>query len=271
MSESVESSKSIERAKTFPLLQQTHEFLTQLPACRVLEANAKPILSSIASSKPAKWMLPAAKMADNIADKGLELAESWAPSLKTKTYQDLRHDALVPFNYSKETVGKAANATLGAADTYVYEPAHAHMSAFRQFYNEKVYDTNGRPLVRGSIDPLVGPCNQRLEAVTKAYFPDGEEVPSNGYSTEVSRTLALSVNFVQRMAPWANRKVTDLALAPYNYASHVNAVFNGNLDKQESLSLANSWTATREALCTLNEEALQYVKPKGKNSNIVAQ
>ncbi|CUS20904.1 LAQU0S02e01002g1_1 [Lachancea quebecensis] len=271
MSDSVESSRSVERAKTFPLLQQTHEFLAQLPACRILEANAKPIISSIASSKPAKWASPAAKVADNIADKGLEFAENWAPSLKTKTYQDLCHDALVPFNYSKETVGKAANVTLGAADTYVYEPAHARMSTFRQFYNEKVYDTNGKPLIRGSIDPLVAPCNKRLEAATKAYFPDGEEVPSNGYNTEFSRTLALSANFVQRAVPWVNRKVTDLAMAPYNYTSHVNAVFNHSLDKQENLSLTNSWAATREALCTLNQEALQYAKPKGNNPNITAQ
>ena len=144
-----------------------------------------------------------------------------------------------------------------------YEPTHSQVLRFRQFYNANIYDTHGKPLLRSSVDPLVAPCNHRLETMADSYFPGGDQVASNGYSCELSRTLALSSNFAHRAAPYVRSKLVAIAMAPYNCTSHVNRVFNSHLDKHDNLSLANSWAASRDSMLELNRETMQYVKNKG--------
>ncbi|SCU89999.1 LADA_0F01156g1_1 [Lachancea dasiensis] len=252
--------KSVEHVKSYPLVKQTHDFFVQLPATRILVANTKPVYDSVANSKPARWVAPVTRMVDSVADKGLEMTDKLMPSLKSKTYHDLRQDAASPFVFTRNAVVKATNATVSAADTYVYEPTHNKVMKFRQFYNAKLYDTHGKPLVRSSMDPLVAPCNQRLENMTKSYFPVGREVSTNGFSSEISRTLALSNNLLQRMSPIAQRKLVNFVMAPCTYTQHVNEVFNKKLDEQEDLGIANSWNASKGAISTLNKETLDYVK-----------
>ncbi|SCV05056.1 LANO_0G17502g1_1 [Lachancea nothofagi CBS 11611] len=252
-------SKSVQHVKSYPLVKQTHEFIAQLPATRVFVANTKPVYDSVANSKPAQWVSPVTRMVDSVADKGLEVTDKWIPFLKTKTYKDLRQDASTPFIYTKNAVVQASNATVEAADTYVYEPTHNQVIKFRQFYNAKVYDTHGKPLLRSSMDPVVGPYNQKLETMTKSYFPTGKEVATNGFNSEISRTLALTSNLLERMSPVAQQKLVNFVMAPCTYTQHVNNVFNHNLDKQENLGPANSWNASKNAVSTLNQETLEYV------------
>lgn len=253
-------SKALVHINSYPLVQETEGFLSKVPAARILAANTKPIYESVVNSKPAQWVLPLTKMVDSIADRTLSLTDRVVPSLKTKTYHRLGEEAMLPYTYTKSAVGKVGTATISAADTYVYTPTHNQVLKFRQFYNEKVYDTHGRPLIRSSLDPIVAPCNKKFEAVTHTYLPEGKQVPTDGYNSEISRSAALTVNLVQRAAPIAESRVTNLVLAPYRYAKHVNSIFNHNLDKQEDLSLKNSWIASKNAVAELNKETLDYVR-----------
>ncbi|SCU91624.1 LAME_0E13212g1_1 [Lachancea meyersii CBS 8951] len=264
--------KSIQHVKSYPLVKQTHRFLAQLPATRVILANTRPVYKRVASSKPAQWVSPATRMVDSIADRGLEATDNWVPCLKTKTYQDLYHDAATPFVYTKDMVVKVTVAAADAADNYVYEPTHTQVIRFRKFYNAKIYDTNGKPLLRSSVDPFVAPYNKKLEKMTKHHFPEGKEVPTSGFSSEISRTVALTDNLLRRMSPVAQERLVNFVLMPCRYAQHVNAVFNENLDKQESLSISNSWSASIGAVTILHKESIEYVKRvRGKTSKKIQE
>ncbi|CEP62307.1 Sps4p LALA0_S05e02630g [Lachancea lanzarotensis] len=253
-------SKSIQHIKSFPLVKQAHGFVVKLPATRVIVANTKPVYKVVVNSKPAQWVAPVTRAVDNLADKGLETTENLVPCLKTKTYGDLYEDAAAPFVCTRNTVVKVATAAIDAADNYVYEPTHQQVIKFRKFYNAKIYDTHGKPLLRSSLDPLVAPYNKKLEELTKHRYPEGEDVPTSGYSSEISRTLALTHNLLHRMSPVAQTRLVNFVLLPCRYTQHVNDVFNENLDKQESLSVTNSWTASIGAISVLHKESIEYVK-----------
>ncbi|SCU98356.1 LAFA_0G17348g1_1 [Lachancea sp. 'fantastica'] len=252
--------KSVQHIKSFPLVKQTHGFVAKLPAARVIVANTKPVYKYVANSKPAQWVAPVTRAVDSLADKGLETTENLVPCLKVKTYADLYEDATTPFVCTRNAVVKVASAAVDAADNYVYEPTHQQVIKFRKFYNAKFYDTHGKPLLRSSLDPIVAPYNKKLEQATKRRFPEGKDVPTSGYSSEISRTLALTHNLLHRMSPVAQNRLVNFVLLPCRYTQHVNDVFNENLDKQESLSISNSWTASIGAVSILHKETIEYVK-----------
>lgn len=256
------SSKTVEHIKSYPLVQQTGQILNQVPIARVFAANTKPLYDTVVNSKVAGWVSPVTNTVDNITDKSLTMVEKVVPSLKTKTYQRLGEEIMMPYNFTKSTLNKITTEAATVAETYIYEPTHNQLMKFRELYNEKVYDTQGKPLVRSALDPVVGPCNRTFEELTHKYLPDGKEVPTDGFTTEVSRSAALTVNLVQRLVPAVEKKTTEAVLAPYTYLKHVNDVFNQNLDKQEDLSLTNSWNASKIAVSELNQEAVAYVKGK---------
>ncbi|SCU84981.1 LAMI_0C09670g1_1 [Lachancea mirantina] len=245
---------------SYPLVKQTGEFLGRVPVARIFVANTKPIYEAVANSRPAKWVAPVTDRVDLLADRGLQLTDKWVPALKTTTYEGIGKDVMTPYNATRNAAEKARLATLDAADKYLYDPVHSRVLQTRRYYNEKIYDTKGKPLVRGSFDPVVAPVNQRVEGFISKRFPEGKHVPTDGFSNELSRSAALAVNFVQRAIPAVENRVYDIAMGPCHYVKHVNDVFNHNLDKQDDLSLTNSWTASRNAVQELNKETVEYLK-----------
>lgn len=254
------SYKTIEHINGYPLVQQTKEILDAVAVARVIKANTLPTANAILSSKPVKFVEPVTKIVDNMANTSLNLTEKVVPSLKTKTYQRLGEEAMIPYNLTSSAVGKTVDTTVSLAENYIYEPTHNQILKFRQFYNEKVYDTHGKPLIRGSMDPVVSPCNKWYESWIKATLPEGQEVPTNGFSNELDRSFALTFNLIQRFIPVFNKKTKETLWAPCNYVKHVNEVLNVNLDKQEDLSIPKSWTATKDSVQELNHETVNYLK-----------
>lgn len=252
--------KTVDHINGYPLVQQTKDILDSIAVARVVKANTLPTANAILASKPVKLVEPVTKVVDTVADSGLTLTEKVIPSLKTKTYQRLGEEAMIPYNLTSKAVNKTVDTTVSAAESYIYEPTHNQILKFRQYYNEKVYDTHGKPLIRGSLDPIVSPVNKWYESLIKYSFPEGKEVPTNGYSNELDRSFALTFNAIQRAASALNKKTVETVWAPCNYVKHVNEVLNVNLDKQEDLSLPKSWVATKDSVQELNKETLDYLK-----------
>lgn len=252
--------KTVAHINGYPLVQQTKEILDTIAVTRVAQANTLPTVGAILNCKAVKFVEPVTKVVDTVADSSLTLTEKVIPSLKTKTYQRLGEEIMIPYNLTTKIVGKTVDSTISLTEDYVYEPTHNQILKFRQYYNEKVYDTHGKPLVRGSFDPLVTPCNKWYEDWIKSTFPDGKEVPTNGFSNELDRSLALTVNLIQRALPLVKGKTKETLWAPCNYVKHVNDVLNQNLDKQEDMTIPKSWMATKEAFQELNQESIEYLK-----------
>ncbi|QEU59174.1 Sps4 [Kluyveromyces lactis] len=256
----ITSYKTVDHINGYPLVQQTKEILDGISVARVVKANTLPTATAILTSKPVKFVEPVTKIVDTVADTGLTVTEKVIPSLKTKTYQRLGEEAMIPYNLTSKAVNKTVDTTVSFAENYIYEPTHNQILKFRQYYNEKVYDTHGKPLIRGSLDPLVSPCNKWYESLINSSFPEGKEVPTNGFSNELDRSFALTFNAIQRAASVFNKRSKETILAPCNYVKHVNDVLNVNLDNQEDLSLPKSWVATKDSFQELNQETIDYIK-----------
>ncbi|CDO95725.1 unnamed protein product [Kluyveromyces dobzhanskii CBS 2104] len=254
------SYKTVDHINGYPLVQQTIEILDGIAVARIVKANTVPTATAILTSKPVKFVEPVTKVVDTVANSGLILTEMVIPSLKSKTYQRLGEEAMIPYNLASKAMNKTVDTTVSLAESYIYSPTHNQILKFRQYYNEKVYDTHGKPLIRGSLDPLVSPCNKWYESLINKSFPEGKEVPTNGFSNELDRSFALTFNAIQRIGSILNRKSKETVLAPCNYAKHVNDVLNVNLDKQDDLSLPKSWVATKDSLQELNNETIGYLK-----------
>lgn len=253
-------SKTFDHVKSYPLVQQTRSFLYQIPVARVVIANTKPVVRQVLESKPLQLVLPVTNLVDNVANSSLNLTEKVVPSLKTKTYQRLGEEALIPYNLTMKYGKQITDTTVTIIDQNVYQPAHGQVLKFRKYYNEKFYDTNGKPLVRSTLDPVTAPFNNLFEKLTIQYFPEGKKVPKEGYSSELNRSVALFINFVSRSAPVLESNVFNISMLPCNYVLHVNNVFNENLDKQPKLTMKYSWAASKDSVKKLKGEAIEYAK-----------
>lgn len=255
-------SKTIDHVRSYPLVQQTRSFLYQIPVARVVIANTKPVVKQVLESKPLQLVLPVTNLVDTMANSSLNLTEKVIPSLKVKTYQRLGEEAMIPYTLTVKYSKIVTNQTVSLVEKNVYNPAHEQVLKFRKYYNEKFYDTQGKPLIRSTFDPVTGPVNNVFENLTIKYFPEGKEVSKDGYSSELNRSFALLLNFISRTAPIVERRVLNVAWLPCNYVVHVNDVFNKSLDKQPELTIKYSWVASKDAVKQLEKELIGYAKGK---------
>lgn len=254
--------RTIDHFRSYPLVQQTRSFVHQLPIARVVIANTKPVVKQVLESKPLQLALPVTNFFDNVANSSLNLTEKVVPSIKTKTYGTLRDEAMYPCNITVDYGKKAKDRAVLVVNENVYKPSHNQVMKFRKYYNEKFYDTKGRPLVRSSLDPVTGPFNNVFEKMTVKYFPEGETVPKEGYSCEINRSAALAHNLVHRSYPVVRNNVFYVTMIPCNYALYINQVFNESLDKQPNLNAKHCWDATKMALGRIRKETIDSIKER---------
>lgn len=265
--------KFVDHLNTYPLIQQTEAYVSNFPIARVAISNVKPLLESKLVLTPLKVVKPATDLVDNLAVKSLETIEKFVPSLKTKTYQKLGEEIMMPYNFTKSTINKGASEVSDFTVTYGYEPIHSKVISFRSLYNEKLYDTDGKPLIRGSLDSFVAPCNKKFEEYISYYLPEGTDVPTEGFTNELDRSFSLLYNAFTRALPVTQKKAKGVIKAPFDYSQHVISVFNTNLDKEETLGLKNSFVASKASVIELEKEALDFIKehnPVAKKSSAAA-
>lgn len=254
--------RTIDHFRSYPLVQQTRSFIHQVPVARVFIANTKPVVKQVLESKPMQIALPVTNFLDNVANSSLNVTEKIVPSIKTKTYGRLKEEALYPCNVTVQYGVKAKDKVVYLVDENVYKPAHNQVLKFRRYYNEKFYDTKGRPLVRSTLDPITRPVNDIFENLTVKYFPEGEKVPQDGYSCEINRSAALANNLVHRSYPVVQRNFINLTMLPCNYVLYVNRVLNESLDKQPNMRPTQCWDATKTAVVRIKNETLGSIKEK---------
>ncbi|AMD20226.1 HDL518Wp [Eremothecium sinecaudum] len=252
--------RTMTHINSYPLVQQTKHILRRFPPTRVVLSNTKPIIIGAVTSKPMTLVRPVTGIADRVFDKTLSVTEMIVPSMKTKTYQRLGEEIMLPYTITKTVAQKTTSTAKYALRTYFFEPTHEQVLKFRKYYNEKIIDTHGKPLIRGTLDCIVGPVNRRYESLIIKVLPEGKPVPTTGFTNECDRNLALTCNMIGRLGPAAVKKTSAILFSPCNYVKHVNDVFNDNLDRLENLQWANSWKAAKNAIAELNGETLEHVK-----------
>lgn len=97
-------------------------------------------------------------------------------------------------------------------------------SARRQY--SRIYDNNGRPVLRSSLDPLLRPCNDRVENVITDYLP-AEQLKAKQYTNELSRSIRLGRTAMERSIPMIREGAAIVAKVPTALTYHVREVYKG--------------------------------------------
>lgn len=252
--------KTIQHMKSYPLVQETKVILDGCPFTRVVIATSKPKIKKIMNSKPLQVVSPITNFFDSIANSSLNLTDKIIPSLKTKTYKRIGDEIKYPFSQTKKGSKAVANTLVTTTGNYVCKPVHNKIVDFRKYYNKKYYDTKGKPIVRGTLDPVILPVNNALENVTHKYLPNGKTVNPDGFSCEFDRCFALNCNAVARLLPVISTTATTMAMAPCNYFVHVNKTINNELDKKDKLTFGNAFSATWSSMGILERETWDNLK-----------
>lgn len=253
--------RTIDHLKSYPIVQETQAYANNCAVARVFIANTEPILVKILNSKPLKIVSPITNFVDKIGYSSIRLTEKLIPSIKTKTFKNLGDDFMIPVKKTKNITKRIKLSMVNKSQKYVYKPTHSRIIHFRKYYNEKIYDTKGKPLIRGTFDPVILPLNNAFENSTHKYFPAGKTV-SGSFSCEFDRSVALSFRLIQNIIPLLGSKVKIVLLWPFVYFQHVNSVFNKHLDKEPNLCLRNSRRATYGSVKELYHDFLDNTKKK---------
>ena len=257
----VRTAKTIQHMASYPLVQQTNLLLNDVVCTRIMLANIKPIISNILNSKPVIFLAPVTNVMDRVGETTLSVTEAVIPSLKTKTYQRLGEEAMIPCNLFKKTVtfidDKCSKMYIGN----VFNPSHNQIKRWRKFYN-KYYDTQGKPIFRGSINPLIKPANDQIEKLTQKYLPEGENVDPDNFCCEFDRGLVLSLNVVDRSMNVVKKKTMGKVKLPFKFICHINKVLNEELDKKENLGIKNSFSAIYDTVTKLEKDLCSDVKSR---------
>lgn len=253
--------RTIQRIKSYPIVQETQKHMDNCVVTRVFIANTEPVLVKVMNSKPLQMVSPVTNFLDKISYSSLRFTEKLIPSIKTKTFKKLGDEIMIPIERTKVISKRAKTNIVNKGDKYVYKPAHSKVIQFRKYYNEKFYDTKGKPIVRGAFDPVILPLNNAFENSTHKYFPQGKTV--NGvFSCEFDRSVALSVRLIQNLVPLIETRTKHVMSIPFEYTNHVNSVINKHLDMEPNLCFTNSAKATYGSIIELYHEFCKGCKKR---------
>ncbi|KAH3678503.1 hypothetical protein WICMUC_001520 [Wickerhamomyces mucosus] len=236
---------------SYPLVKETYDLIEEIPGVKVVISNAQPVAEFIHSQPLLK---PVIKTLDNAGNSTLNSIDSVAPGLQTATYKSVGQAFQEPFIQASTAIKSGVTYVNETVENNVVSPTIQLTHDAREFYNKKVYNTNGKPLLRSSIDPIVKPYNTFIESFTEKNFPNGEPVAKN-FPSEFDRKFQLDLNLIQRAIPVISNKVHNVFWAPYNYGVHVVDVFHNNYSKTQNKSIVTLVKAVYNSKTILASEA----------------
>lgn len=252
-------SKTIKELRSFAIVKETKRCMDDCAITRVIIANTEPMMIKIIKSKPVEFVSPVTKFVDKISYKSLKFTEKLFPSIKDKSLKKMKLKIVKKIKKGDHKKNKMIKDGMKKGDKYIYEPTHSKILKFRKYYNEKVYDTKGKPLIRGAFDPVILPFNNAFENTTHKYFPDGKPVTGK-FSCEFDRTFALTIRMSKNMNPIIKCKTKNMMMKPFKYKKHVNKVINKHLDMEKNLCFKNSIHAIKGAMKELYKELWKDIK-----------
>lgn len=245
--------KTIKHLKSYPLIQETQKHMDNCAVTRVIIANTEPIMVKVMNSKPLQIVTPVTNFIDKLSYSSLKLTEKLIPSLKTKTYKILGDEIMIPVHQTTKITNNVKTGMVNKSRKYIYQPTHSKLIQWRKYYNGKFYDTKGKPLIRGTFDPIILPLNNVFENSTHKYFPQCESV--NGqFSCEFDRSVLLSIRLIRNVIPVVGSKSVEVIKSPLRYTNHVNSVINKHLDMEANLCPSNTTKATYASIIELYQE-----------------
>ncbi|CCD24868.1 Sps4p NDAI_0E00520 [Naumovozyma dairenensis CBS 421] len=256
--------RSVEHLKVYPMVQETNNALKGFAVTRVIIANSKKMAKRILTSKPARCMVPVANTLDSIGNSTLNMTDKIIPAAMTTSFSDIHEHFMVPVKKVQKFTKDTKLRSVSLSKKYVYKPSHDRLIEFRKYYNRKLIDTNNRPLIRGSLDPLARPINVKAEDMIVKYLPSETPLTNHEFCCEVNKSAYLSTAVVSRSIPLLKRRIYTLMMVPCSYLEYANRKLNKNLDEKKDLGFKNTYHATMDTLKELNGEMFKKITRRPK-------
>ncbi|CAN6674554.1 hypothetical protein TRVA0_056S00672 [Trichomonascus vanleenenianus] len=205
----------VQHMASYPAIAAVVGFAASFPVVKIFASNAVPLfMAARKRSKPvsdpiARRAKPVLVRADKFGDQALNTVDRTFPRLKTAQPEEVLEMARVPIR----NVRSSASAAHRTLDRGIVRPAKQATSVARARY-ARVYDTNGKALLRSRLDPIVMPLNDRLEGFIVDYVSDGNDIEKKPVSNELSRTVRLGRVALHRARPALRAHVVYLSDLP---------------------------------------------------------
>jgi sporulation-specific protein 4 len=216
---------------SYPAVAAVAGLAASFPVVKIFASNAIPVMMSLRDrSKPVsepvlKRASPVISRVDKFGDEILTSVDKRFPSLQTTEPTAMLDMAKRPVESARSAANAYSDAARGTVNHHVVEPIKSATHAVRAQY-AKVYDTQGKALIRSRVDPLFLAINDRLEAVIIDYLPKGDELPSNeNLSNEMSRTWRLARTAIRRVRPALTEQAVNVSTIPQAARVHVKEIY----------------------------------------------
>jgi sporulation-specific protein 4 len=258
---------------SYPLIRETLNLVETIPGVRVLKVTTQSLADPIVGFVFFNGLIqPIVKTIDDFGVQTLGTVDSFVPCITTVGYNEVGELIKSPFISTDQTVRAVVVSTNDAFDFNIKEPTKKLVHTARGYYNAHVYDTQGKPLLRSSVDPIFRPINRAVDEFISKNLPEGGQPVSKDFSSEVERNFWLTWDLNKRSIPVITGKINEVFMAPCTYTKHALDVFHDNLNRQEKKTVGSSIIATYNSSIDLAEEAWTKVADstwkkafKGKN------
>ncbi|KAH3686771.1 hypothetical protein WICPIJ_002250 [Wickerhamomyces pijperi] len=245
----------------YPVIKSTVDLIEEIPGVKTAVDSTQHVAELIHGQFLLK---PVIETIDTTGNAALNTVDSIAPCLQTTDYETIGKAVQEPFVQANAAIKGATEYVHDTVDSVIVAPSVGFTHSAREYINKNIYDTQGKPIVRSAIDPLVRPYNNVIESITEKFFPEGEAV-SKDFKTEWDRKFPLEINLVKKVIPATADAATNVALAPYRYGSHVVDVVQQNLKKDQNKSVVSSLQALYQSKTDLTSEAWDHTVGAGYN------
>lgn len=258
--QTVEEFKSIEHLKSYRLYSEGKSAALDIAIIRVIDANVKPIMKSIRDSRILLSTRFITNSIDRVTLSMILLGERMLPSMKTIGTKDIWRSIATPVVVPIRLAIDVQHAAIETATYFVYRPYHNELTRFRHFYNRKLIDTKNKPLIRGSVDPIIKPLNDSIENIVMGRFPDLLAKQRKDFCCETSRSTMLVYVATEGSKLATVQHMKHKMMMPCVMIRKSNEIFNEHLDKQEDLGMRSVLKAVDGAFKQIEKESIEYLR-----------
>lgn len=253
------TSRFVQHLATYPSVAAVASLAASVPVVKIFVSNAIPVAMYLNErSKPVtepvvKRATPIISKVDQLGDDLLSNVDKKFPQLKTTQPSDVVSLATKPVDQARNTAVSYGDAAKDAVTHRVIDPIKSATHKARAQY-AKVYDTQGKALIRSRIDPLVLPLNDRLAVVIEEYFPQAGDTTnadltsSDEVSNQLSRSWRLALTAYRRATPAVVNQANHVIEIPAATTHHIHQIYE---EKQAIHSKGKKPTLYTSALAGL--------------------
>ncbi|GMG32497.1 unnamed protein product [Ambrosiozyma monospora] len=220
-----EATKTYTHIKEYPIANSWIRIAGYVPAPHVVRSR----LYQTVYSPP---MRDYTMSVDDVIDQYLNQVDETIPAFRTLRMRDIRDTLTDPFTTLASRMYESANSFAGLFNKQVSDPARSFVQDVRKSY-APLHDTQGRPLIRSQIDPLLKPVNTRVEAlINRRYNGIGDPI-SSPYTNELAHSRKLISNGMSRGTRSLSIRVSNFNGARSNIATeHIGQLYESNKEKR---------------------------------------